>query len=750
MARYNEASVQMPNVGTVSPVQTQSTKQIDLLSKDIGNLIGGSQKINAAAYEASDYATKLAAVDNANTTQQGFQQIYNNTIGDKLAKGEQPTSDDYQNMITWRTNFMKDRLTSVLGDSENQNDIYKEHFYKPTKELMDKLNTQDTMRMQSLFKSEQTEVAKKAIADNKYGMNADDINTLSGFLGKLGVKDAQSKLFNTAAINAINDFKIQDFNHVSKMVLTGKKAELLSENMLGRYLKYDKDGKLVAKTGVEDKASIAMKDAFTAAISHIKTKQSTAKETVTKSLSGLDLHTPIDAINKTIKASVEQLNILKISCQDGNNENNCKQFTKGYQSLQSMLQLQGQKLSLESGYKEFIDNPNMKLVDTPFTYNIFNKDGLPQTPKTDTLSQEQQASFFADTAFTDFNKALNGGDVEGARTAITVLASLGSKGYKSSKITDINNIFSSSTNMIQKVLDTTSYQELNTLLQSGVTYNATVHGEPSYLTKKVIDEVTTFHDDEMQMVKDGKLDENRKPITEQKVFNETKILYNMKVSRPKELMENSTRKAALILGIKPANAINSDAFDSLTKGWGWDIGTTKFPSGTIQSAMSYAINSGAGNREEVIKAMKTKLVKVDRTHLPIFGKSLALYNSTGLDEDTFKNHIGDVVKYNLGQLKELQHIDLTKLHSDNISIRQQPIYNSEEGKKQVITMIDISSDTEGKHTVLLTPEEITEGISDNEKLKYKDIFKDYNANVESRNRQQKNMKSIMRRRGRGR
>lgn len=277
MARYNQTQIQGSAIPSISPVRTEAKKDIDLLSKDIEKLIGGSQQINQSAYQASEYATTLAALDTDYNTKKGFEEIYNQTVGAKLSKGEQPTSSDYKNMIDWRNKYFRDVSSKVLSDDDNQNAIYKEKFYKPSLDALDKANKSDMAMYQNLFKIEKNEEVNKEIADAPMSMTIDAINAKADYLSKVGVKDANKNLWGTRAKSMINSITQIDKNVILNHIKNGTLNELLDKEWNG-YIYYDKDNRLVNKDGIEDGAALALKKAWISKLSGISddTKKATS------------------------------------------------------------------------------------------------------------------------------------------------------------------------------------------------------------------------------------------------------------------------------------------------------------------------------------------------------------------------------------------------------------------------------------------------------------------------------------------
>ena len=261
MARYNQTQIQGSAIPSISPVRTEAKKDIDLLSKDIEKLIGGSQQINQSAYQASEYATTLAALDTDYNTKKGFEEIYNQTVGAKLSKGEQPTSSDYKNMIYWRNRYFRDVSSKVLSDDDNQNAIYKEKFYKPSLDALDKANKSDMATYQNLFKIEKGEEINKKIADAPISMNIDAVNAEVDYLSKLGVQGAREKIWKTRAQSMINNFTRIDSKTIAYHIESNTVNELLDKEFNG-YIYYDKDGRLVSKDGIEDNAALSLKRAW--------------------------------------------------------------------------------------------------------------------------------------------------------------------------------------------------------------------------------------------------------------------------------------------------------------------------------------------------------------------------------------------------------------------------------------------------------------------------------------------------------
>ena len=272
MARYNETTIGGVNTPSVAPVQTQQTKEIDTLASDIEKLTGGLQKGNEAIYKASEYATTLAAVDTEYNTKLGFQEIYNQTVGAKLAQGLEPTSEDYKTMIDWRTRYLKDVTQQVASEDDTDNLIYKEKFFKPSYNTLAELNQQDTVRYQNARMKESIEEFD-AIVGNIKGttapMTVDSVNIRADLLGKKGVGNHLKVAWNSVAKNRVNNFMILNDEAIVKAINNGTLNELAKE-YFGEYIYYDKDENLVNHKGVEDSAAMYMKEAFNSRISQVR------------------------------------------------------------------------------------------------------------------------------------------------------------------------------------------------------------------------------------------------------------------------------------------------------------------------------------------------------------------------------------------------------------------------------------------------------------------------------------------------
>lgn len=302
MARYNETTIGGVNTPSVAPVQTQQTKEIDTLASDIEKLTGGLQKGNEAIYKASEYATTLAAIDTDYNTKLGFQEIYNQTVGAKLAQGLEPTSEDYKTMIDWRTRYLKDVTQQVASEDDTDNLIYKEKFFKPSYNTLAELNQQDTVRYQNARMKESIEEFD-AIVGNIKGttapMTVDSVNIRADLLGKKGVGNHIDLAWNKVKDNRVNNFMILN-DEIIKTAMQNGTVDKLLKQYFGEYIYYDKEGNLVNHKGVADNAAKAMKDAWTSKLSQAM------KETTSKVISYEKRDMPVSSGTNAIQTAISQ------------------------------------------------------------------------------------------------------------------------------------------------------------------------------------------------------------------------------------------------------------------------------------------------------------------------------------------------------------------------------------------------------------------------------------------------------------
>ena len=732
MARYNEAQVQMPSIGNVGAVQTQSTKEVDLLSKDIEGLIGGAQKANQAVYEASEYATKLAAIDTDYNTQKGFEEIYNQTVGAKLGRGEQPTSEDYKTMIDWRTNFFKDTLTNVAGEDDTSNTIYKEMFYKPSREVLDRYNNKDiatykTLLTQEKYNASATKTKNAPLTYNNPKNIASEIESLvlSG-----GDREQASKfVWGNVTTNQIEKIDAIGDELMRAYVGAGKVDELV-DTYLGNFLKYE-DGNLPSKEGVDDASAIRMRDNLNQRISkaqrelaqlnkteEVKTKTT---QTVVKTSGKFSFDSPTDAIERAVNSSLMQAQELyDVSKSQQDNTAAQSNYQAALQGSQDMAVIQEQNEYFSTISKLFLEDPeSVSFEDKDFETYIPNIRGLTETTLYSRLKETDVVSAASSAYMNGYEKAIKAGDTVTAQKYVKAIAVLSNRGYETSAINLVDKKFANQNNFTGALKQQPSVKSFMSVIDSASAYKEGTNSDIQFLTPEVIESINTQYNTLQQEVLARKTTD-KEALTKLKLAAGINIDNTTKSSFTTEDAKSMARKLEL-------NPDNPNELDSLLKSW-YNVGVAAFGDGSLMASYQYLMahkSQQMTTPDAAKRELKNILTKVDSTGMP-WSKGLALANVTGKDDKEFNNNLKSHILYRIGEMSAANKIDFDSLYenieNNDVAVSQRYHYVPESGTKELLTKITLFSNGVQMGTMVLRPSELKQDFSSKVKYKYPKAF----------------------------
>lgn len=375
---------------SVAPVQTQATKQIDLMAKDIENLMGGASKVVKSVVQTSEYADKVRAGDTYNNFVKGMHEI-DSFYQDKMDQGQALTVQDYKDKKDWQESFMVDITSNGIQEGDESNLIFKEGFLKPANEYLFKTSAKDTAKQFQRGKLEKQardfDEADSLKQDNRVGNIQTKIDE-----GKiLGIPNYGKQLYSKVATSTIENWTGTNDNDIVDAISTGTE-DLLLDKYFGNYLKYDKDGNMVSTDArIDDTASTRMKNSFNNRISGVKKSLAKKSAKLNDNLSIAESNMDINNMSSTDADIVvnRALNtVVGLMKTQGD-----KDWSSEYDTVTNMS-IKAEKIGMLESIKASIDTGDANLSEVLSTNYKFDvelrqiAEGVPKVKATVTLDKD--------------------------------------------------------------------------------------------------------------------------------------------------------------------------------------------------------------------------------------------------------------------------------------------------------------------------------------------------------------------------
>jgi hypothetical protein len=704
----------MPSIGNVGAVQTQSTKEVDLLSKDIEGLIGGAQKANQAVYEASEYATKLAAIDTDYNTQKGFEEIYNQTVGAKLGRGEQPTSEDYKTMIDWRTNFFKDSLNNVLSDEENNNIIYREMFYKKSKATLDAANTEDSKKYQSLYMQEQFDWYGKQIKNAPVGYNTPETaSVMIDHLSKVsGDREfTTKKVWGDIATNQVERWRGYNKDAIRIHVQNNTLDALLEASPFGNFIKYDADGNIVSKKGTYDETSIRFKEEFESSIASAargiaKDRDRPIDKMAIKAIGDLTVYTSDEARQKAKdNLHIHAMKTYELA-QAGNSS--AESAMQPFRDAMVEAEVLEQKVStLNSIYSSFIENPeDTSLLEDPteIEVNVKSVYGFGDVSQNVVLMPNEIKEYVQIKKSREITSQIESGDVSTNSTTGKQVASLRRSGVNGVATQKADNLVRGIKNG-ELINSANTIDQLTNMLSMAVSYkDETLITGTEAISGTIIKDVVEYA---KQRQEAGESSDN--------ILFGAKALANAAISRNKKFSFQANRELFGMFGMKD----EQDASDFIS---GIDLGEVYPIQGALQVSISNAASTGRvfNSPEQLQDHIAKNLITIDKSYFPIFGTSSAIAAPVAdiaqYPKTNFSKNLIDVVKYKFSNLAQVKMTDFTDVVDETSIQFEQPMKDG--------TVVATMYSGGIPHKAIIRPEEWIDGLTDSDRIKVNTFWED--------------------------
>jgi hypothetical protein len=751
-SQTNGTQIQSATIGNINPAQVQAQQIQDSNVNVFAEGIKGLQQTAGAIYEGVQDRKKLVALDASTQYNVGMQHI-DKYYSDIEATGKALTSKDISSRMEWKQKFHSDMVGRTVDGvvSENYNkdfddEIVKKGFIEPAVGYLNKSYSADAKQFQELEKLEYISTVKNQAAILGSDVTSSSVQTWIGELTKRGVQYPEALVYGLVRdnFNVMYDEKFKDgllstsiTPFLKEGVLTEKSKDELFNSIYkefiirkdGIYTKVDKN-----LTDADEKSMLKGFDSWVD-----KSSKGLVIETVTKTNSTTYNTEAPAVIQARLDSSYKHLLDLRTLAMAGN-KNAIPKYTQALQGYEEMSKKLSQSISLTNTYNNFLSGEYNIIEDKTYEHNIYNPNNLEPTVSSDIIKAHDVAMFISEKAYNDYNVAIKKGDSNTATKLLYSIGRLETLGYTSPQITNVNNIFSSNDKTARKLESTSNIKEFMSTLDSAIGYKSSVMIDAPHLTKTIIDNVENYYNDQLNRI--GDKDADGKQITEESIFNNTKVFYRLESSRvTSALKENQRAKAGMILGLSMSES-QGDKMDEFVSGnvFGYVPGKSVFGDNTLNVALEHSIENGASTRGELGADIKSKLVMLDSTYIPFVSTGLVLFNPTSLSADKFRNNFKDVIKYNVGEYQSTKNIDFGDIVDEDISISQRRVYSPSAKSSVVVTTAHIK-DSSGRilHSVLLYPDDIAAGVSASEKARYSvptDIVQseDITATIQNDNR----------------
>lgn len=723
-------NVSAQNVGGTS---IQADKQIDNsagLATDIGKMFGGIMKEHQ---QASEYAGKRVGTDNLVEYKKEMGAISNYYAGKTDLKSSDMAEKTRLEQGVYETYIQRGHF----GDNELANQSFKDTYASPAYDDLMGNRERNSAIGSKLFTNEEIMSVKEEMTISHGAYTVDNVRTWQERIKAVG-QDPQL-IWEETAVGLNSTFTDMFKDGISSPSLAlyldedGKLTQAGLDKLFNdNYGNFAKRTEGVFSKNHEDmgeKSYDSMKKSFNGWIASLENDDPIkVMQTVGITNSSIKSTDASSSISAKKSSALKQVADLYAVLNSNSSATTISQYTKARQALQEIEIKEKQSYAYESRFNSFIAGNYSQLGDAEYTYDIYNPN-LSRTSGGGTISANDMSKYIGEKTFNTYNQAVRDGNTELASSSLYALGRLEMLGNTTPQSKQVANVISSLDKFGMRADTMNNIGQFESYLRSSVGYKNVTRQDSPHLTKRIVDSTMNYYNDQKALMEAGGTDENGKALTEGSILNNTKLFYRVEARTVSSaLRENQRIRAGALLGMSREDSMG-DEMDRVVSGeiLGYKVGTSEFANGTLDSVVSEGISNGMSNRSSLENYMKNKMTILDKSYFFVGGTSLVVANPTTLSADKFRNNISDLITYNVGQFQSAKNIDISAdvVDDKNVDISQSRVYNGSSDTNELITIVNIKSDS-GKilHSVLMTPEDIQNGVPSALKKKFSDKFEE--------------------------
>jgi len=678
----------------VSPVQTQATKEIDLMARDIEKLTVGATNIAKAAIQTSEYADKVRASDTYNNFIKGMHEI-DNHFQNKLSGGQALTVQDYKDKKDWQESFFVDITTNGIQEGDETNLIFKESFLRPANEFLFKTSSNDTIKQFERGKLEKKSRDFNEATVLKQDNRVENIQTKIDEANILGIPNYDKQIYGAVATSTIENWTAINNQEIVDAVGNGTE-NLLLDKYFGNYLKYDKDNNMVSTDmRIDDTASTRMKNSFNNKINGVK--KSLAKKTtklndnLSIAFSNMDTNTmsSTDATTVVNRALDTVVGLMKVQ-PDKDFGSEYDIVTKMSMKAEEIRMLESIKASIDSG-----DADLDQILSTPYKFDVELRQiakGVPPVKatvniKTETIvgyinaKNDELYSKIKNSEFSASDSSVFGVNI--ATIKDSGLPSSTAKKIESNEESFYNNGFSAA-NTVDEFMN-------------AFTINS------SYENQREPNNITIFNDDGTKVI-GGYYQQLKAQQKEDDTITDEYILGRLKqraygLSAEKRTANHETRLAKSI-------GYSDEEFDDYVSGY--VTGETQPVSGAIGVLVQLSSGKQPRTIAEFQDFAKSKTMEIDPSAVPLWGDSLTMINPTPkTSNNNVRTNLKKLLGEDLAKFAGVETEDIDDIVDEGNTFR---VYQYVGIRGQVQTVVNYYDGNVLANSALYSADELSTGI----------------------------------------